>query len=262
MRGTARTAILITCCDRPEALERSLPQILALQGPALVVDDSADPRSRERHRRLVEATRAEYLPIPGTRRGLAAALNVGLSVLLADPEIEWVSYFQDDVDVDSVLLEVMAEVSHPEDAPLVTGHDAAEHEAVSTRSTPGGILYRTKRSCRATHLHAHRNYWLAVMPLPTRRLGAPCLEAERPGPGSWSDVDWWIATCSRRAESQAARAAPEGHVRVVPGLVRTFFHRAEDSLWGNNQPCGADPELSRKAIVRWLSARGGRPGDL
>ena len=238
------TAILVTHYNRPDALARSLPQIVALGAPVLVVDDGSTGINYFRAR-TIAANDAEFLPLP-RNRGLAAALNIGLSYLLADPQIEWVSYLQDDVDVNPDLLTRLAEHQHPAKAPLLTGHDAAEHPGLDANGT------KLKQNARATHLHAHRDYWLSVMPIPTRLLGAPCpiermpvelqehhrMHGETRGYGSM--VDFWI--CRDAPTSIVKRGG--GHVVCVPGLVRTFLWRGEDSSWGNTQRAGEDAPLA------------------
>lgn len=236
--------------NRPQALERSLPQIVALGWPTLVVDDGSDDGAFDRAAVLCAEANVPLLAVP-ENRGLAAAMNVGLSYWLADGGVEWISYFQDDVDVSPQLPKALAAVQHAEDWPLVTGHDAGEHAQIGT-ATVGGWQCKLKANCRATHLHAHRDYWAAVMPVPTRRLGAP-LPLDRLPPdvqarhretgdlrGEGSEVDHWIT--HRAPQSIVKRGR---FVLCAPGLVRTFLWRAEESCWGNRQRAGADPEWAQ-----------------
>jgi len=232
------TVCIVTTCNRPDALARSLPQIVALGAPVLVVDDgSPDELALD----LANHHGAACLRLPHNR-GLACALNVGLSYWLADTAVEWISVFQDDVDVRPDCLEVLARIAATGTAPIMTGHDAAEHApdgADEVASMLAGILVRKKRNSRATHMHGRRDYWQAVMPIPTRALGAPKRTSDDPDVrGLGSNVDFWIyRDCP---ESVVARG---GHVLCVPGLVRTFLWEGKDSTWNNTQRAGADPEL-------------------
>lgn len=231
------TAVLVTHYNRPKALARSLPQIAALGWPVLVVDDGSSLEAVEdvdticaKHTNVV----ALYLP---ENRGLAAALNAGIAYWLADRRVEWISYFQDDVDVLPTLPAALGAAQNAELWPLVTGHDAAEHRQTGTVRI-GAMTAKLKASCRATHLHAHRAYWESVLPIPTRKLGAPCRE---PGQvrGTGSDVDWWITQTAPMSVTRRGR-----FVLCLPGLVRTFLWRAEDSCWDNTQRAGEDPPLT------------------
>jgi hypothetical protein len=237
------TAIVVTACGRTASLERSLPQLRALGCPVLVVDDSRSPEAAEGC--LLETVKAKclYLRVP-ENRGLACALNIGFSYWLADPAIKWISYFQDDVDVDSLTLKVLRDVQHPSERPLLTARHAREHKIERT-DTVAGVRVLMKRSTTGTHLHVHRDYLVGVMPIPTRELGAP-----KPIPGQQrglgSNVDWWIATWAPRSVG-----ATGSFVACVPGLVRTFYVKRHESCWDNEHVAGEDPPLSREAIISW-----------
>lgn len=233
------TATVVTCCDRPAALKRSLPQITALGVPVLVVDDSRDPQNARVHEDFVlNETGGAYLRLP-YNRGLAGALNIGLAYWLADPTIRWISYFQDDVDVDPLLLGAMALVTTTR--PFATGHHAPEHGIVTT-TVVQGIRVHLKGACRATHMHASVDYWAGVMPIPARELGAP---KRVPGDvrGLGSNVDWWVVNWAPKSVVKQG-----GYIPCVPGLVRSFLWRKEDSCWNNEQKAGEEPPLSRDAI--------------
>ena len=68
--------IIVTTHNRAEALQRSLPQIVALGAPVLVVDDGSD--SAKWTPELIKCAIADYLYVP-KNRGLASALNIALS---------------------------------------------------------------------------------------------------------------------------------------------------------------------------------------
>ena len=226
--GPVARAVLVTTYERPAALQRSLPQIVALGAPVLVVDDGSSADARAANRAICAAAGATYLLLP-ENRGLPTAQNVGLSVLMADPAVRWISYFQDDVDVRPDALERLAAVEDAEARPIITGYDADDHQPVDQVEI-AGLTVKRKRSTPAMHLHAHVDYWAGVMPIPSPYVGAP-----KPVRGS-SLEDWWIV-------NDAPRSAERRGILVVcvPGLVRTFLWHRDDSTWDNeNRP---DPEL-------------------
>lgn len=239
----SKTAILVTTCDRPKALDHSLGAISALGQPVLVVDDSKRRDSWGPNAESAFDHGCRYLRMP-ENRGLAAAMNIGLSYWLADTSVRWISYFQDDVEIDPLILHVMEDVWDAKDRPLVTGHHGSEHKT-EVEAKVAGVRVLGKRNCRATHLFADRGYWASVMPIPTRFLGCPKrVEGEARGLGS--EVDFWIT--HRAPQSIVARG---GVVACVPGLVRTFLWKKEDSTWDNTQRAGEDLPLSRDAIHDW-----------
>lgn len=246
------TAVLMTVFNRPQALERSLPSVARaaqrIGAPILIVDDGSSEECLRRHLAIAKASGAELLHLP-QNRGLACALNTGVSYWLADRRYDWISYFQDDVEVDPLLFEVLGALNEPERYPLLTCHDAPEHLAATEIMDPAGIRVLLKENCRATHLHAHRDYWRDVMPVPTRELGAPKrIEGMMRGIGS--NVDWWIArNCPR---SIVARG---GRIACVPNLVRSFYYEKQHSTWDNEVRSGAEPPLSHGAILEWEQRR-------
>lgn len=215
-----KRAALVTTFNRPGSLQRTLPQITRLGVPVLVVDDGSESDARAANREICAAHGAAYVALP-ENRGLPTALNVGLSYLLANPDLEWISYFQDDVDVAADLLATMALLEDPAERPILTGYDAEEHPAADVVEIAGRRV-KLKRSSPAVHVHAHATYWAGIMPIPSPYLGAPkALQGA-------SMEDWWIV-------SQAPGAAEPRGIRVVcvPGLVRTFLWHRDDSTWDN-----------------------------
>jgi len=210
-------AILVTTFDRPAALSRSLPQIAALGAPVLVVDDGSESGNAAANRALCERHGVAYLGVP-ENRGLPAAMNVGLDYWLADPRIEWITYLQDDVDVRPGLLETLRAVQNKDTAPLITGFDAPDHPTVEVRD---GTI-KLKRTTPAVHLHAHRDYWASVMPIPSPYLGAP-----KPRIGA-SLEDWWITCHAPQSVEKRGILVP-----CLPGLVTTFLWHRDDSTWDN-----------------------------
>jgi hypothetical protein len=226
--GPVRRAVLVTTYARPAALRRSLPQIVALGAPVLVVDDGSPAPASAANREICAAAGAAYLLLPDNR-GLPTAINVGLSMLMAEPAVRWISYFQDDVDVSPDTLTRLAPLEDAAQRPLLTGQDAGEHPVVD-RVEIAGIAAARKRSTRGSHLHAHVDYWAGVMPIPSPYLGAP-----KPGAGS-SMEDWWIVNHAPGSVERRGLL-----VVCVPGLVRTFLWHRDDSTWDN--PSAPDPQL-------------------
>jgi len=221
--------ILVTSCNRPEALARSLPQICSLGPPVLIVDDGSHGIQSAFYD--LKCATADYLRIP-QRRGLAAALNIGLSYWLADKSVEWISYFQDDVDVHPLLLQELATAAKQMPAALYTGHDSRYHAA--TQNING---FKIKQSCAAVHMHANREFWQSIMPIPTFALGAPKRVPGRVR-GVGSDVDWWIVRDSPHSIQKTG-----DRIICLPNLVRTFLYKSDESSWGNSQPDGEEPPL-------------------
>ena len=222
-------AILVTTFERATALERSLPQLCGLGAPVLVMDDGSREAMAERNRAVARGCGAEYLRLP-RNRGISAALTVGLEYLLADARLQWISCVQDDVDVRPDTLSVLQAVEDAAVRPVLTGYDAALHAALEETAV-GGVRVRLKRETSGVHLHAHRDYWRAVLPIPTEYLGAPKRRWEA------SLEDSWITVGAPNAA--ARRGIP---VVCVPGLVRSFLWHAGDSTWGN--PNSPEPLLA------------------
>jgi glycosyltransferase involved in cell wall biosynthesis len=220
--------ILVTTHNRWDALRRTLPQVEALGSPVLVVDDGSQDAPFVG---IKDSTEFLYVP---SNRGLAAAMNIGLSYWLADPRVEWISYFQDDVDVHKDTLKIMESLQSK--SQVLTGHDAGEHKSFAERAE-NWVNVKYKWSARATHLHAHRDFWAEQMPIPGRELGAPKRTGEGVR-GLGSNVDWWIVRDGPRSCQKTKRP-----IICVPGLVRSFLWEGKDSCWNNTQKAGEDPPL-------------------
>lgn len=229
-----RTAALVTTFERPEALARSLPQIVALGVDVLVVDDGSGPRAAARVGELCERHGARHLRLEANR-GLPTALNVGLAWWLGDPDVAWISSFQDDVDVHPETLRRLARVQDARTRPILAGRADPAHPSFGRERVAGVEIVRM-RSAPGVHLHAHRDYWASVLPIPTPYARAPKPDGGRPGQGS--DEDFWITCWSPRSVVKRG-----GFVVCVPGLVRTFASQARASTWDSSEHA-PDPPLS------------------
>jgi len=231
----ARCAVLVTTHDRPDALKRSLPQIARLGLETLVVDDSSSSPAAERIAELCRANGARRLRIE-ENRGLPTALNAGISYWLADPGIEWISCFQDDVEVRADAMQVLARVQDERARPLLTGRRDLDHREYGSETIDGLAVLRL-RSAPGVHLHGHRDYWRGVLPIPTPYLGAP--KPNRGLPGQGADEDFWVTCWS--PQSIVKRG---GFVICVPGLVRTFASHPSESTWSDRGLPAPDPPLA------------------
>ena len=223
------TGVVVTTYNRPWALRRTLASLSRQGRPIVVVDDGSPTISRFRNGIMAGAQRAAYMPHPDNL-GLAHSLNVGVCHWLAHPEVEWISTFNDDVEVVDGMFDVLENIvrhsPHPPAHSLYTGYADDDHPR-SVAEPLAGRAAALARSCPAKHLHAHRSYWQSVLPIPTAYTGAP-KPAGGLFPGHGSDADWWVG-------SWAPQSAPKqgGSVVVIPGLVSTFATGASSSTWGN-----------------------------
>jgi glycosyltransferase involved in cell wall biosynthesis len=229
-------AIVVTTHNRPDCLKRSLPQFYKLNVPIVVVDDGSTATNASQNQQLANLYSATLIRIP-ENRGLPNAINVGVEYWLADSAITWISYFQDDVDIRPDILDVLAKLQHPIDRPLLAGQEGPEHPIVNTTEIAGYTVL-LKRSMPGQHLHAHRDYWRAVLPIPTPYLGAP--KADKGKPGQGADEDWWITAWSPNSIVKQG-----GYVVCIPGLVTTFRPQAQGSTWGNQSGISVEVEPDR-----------------
>jgi hypothetical protein len=221
-------AALVTAFERPDLLERCLESILGQFDQILVVDDGSERTSRDRHAAMARRAGAEYVHL-GRNRGYACALNVGTTMLLADLDIAWISAFNDDTVLVSRGIERLKSVTHARGNAgrrhLYSGY-ASPHHLVHQQEMILGERVLICRSCSAQHMHAHRSYWQAVLPVPTTYACAP----KSTGgifAGHGSDADWW---CSNWAPQSALKGA--GSVYVLPGLVRN--NGVDRSTWSSH----------------------------
>lgn len=262
-----KIAVVVTTYNRPEALADTLPQVLEAaksvgsDHEVLVVDDFSERTLDVETAVDAQLGYVRLLRLPGNR-GLAGALGCGIAYWLADPSVDAIAYFQDDVDVHPAVLAVGAAVLRSYPHHLFTGNDPNHERAaegldehplgrealmaldIGANSDSYGIRAWHKASCRGTMMMASRQSWAHVMPLRSNGLGLPKrlpgqLENER---GQGSGVDWWIV-----------RDAPHPlPVLCVPDLVRIRLWEAKDSTWNNKMRAGADRPLSEQHITEWM----------
>lgn len=226
------TVILMTTYNRPDRLGLSLQSIVSLKAPILVINDGSDAQHAGAYTSVYETYGVRVLNMPGNR-GLSNALNAGLSYWLADPNVEWICYLQDDVEVRADLLAALARVQDSQKRPLLTGrHNPLQK--VYGETEIGGQKVLWQRMSPGIHLHAHRSYWEKMLPIPTAYFQAPRRWPHFPQRGA--DEDWWISLWSPHSIVQQG-----GYVAVLPDLVRTTTVLPAESTWGN--PGLPDPLL-------------------
>lgn len=203
-------AAIIATRDRPWCLERSLPQLLQLGIPVVVVDNASQADHAQKTQQIAARYKVPLIHLP-VDRGWANVINTGISYWLADPTIAWISYFQDNVDVKVNALGILSHIQHPTERPLLTGRDDPEHSTFGTETIADHSVL-LKRSVPGVHFHAHRRYWASIIPIPYL---SPSRSDLTPKPGI--DEDWWIT-----AWSPDSIVKQGGYVICVPGLVSTF----------------------------------------
>lgn len=219
VKPQSQWGIVVTVRDRPDALVRSLPQILALNAPVVVIDDGSRPDHAAAYRQITNHPSVHLIQFP-QRRGMPAALNAGISYWLADPSIEWISCFREDVDVHPNTRNILSQIQDAHTRPLLTGRDALEHPDFGVAAI-AGYQTRRKRSMPGVHLHGHRDYWAGVLPIPT-----PIRSEAEIAAGRGMEEDWWITAWSPQS------IVKQGHYLIcVPGLVRCFDDPKTDP-WG------------------------------
>jgi hypothetical protein len=202
---------VITTYQRPAMLEGTLAALAPTGVARLVVDDGSNAEAAARNRALADEAGAAYLFVPGNR-GLPTALNCGLGYFLADESVSWISTFNDDVSVDPTLYQVLAKLEATREFPLMSGYLSPHHKVFGTRMI-GGHEVHLLRSMPGQHIHAARDYWRGIMPIPTPYLGAPKPDGGN-FPGQGADEDWWIGSYAPRSIAKTG-----GFIAAVPALV-------------------------------------------
>jgi len=151
--------------------------------------------------------------------------------------------FQDDVDVRPDTLPALASVARWLSAPVLTGHDAAEHRAeneITSQLRMATVAqFATRRTAARRICNGRRDYWQsrnADSHAHARRPEAHDGRSIRAGGGEQCR----LVDLPRLPNSVVAQG---GYVVCVPGLVRTFYSQAKDSTWNNAAPHGEEPPL-------------------
>lgn len=155
-------------------------------------------------------------------------MNAGIFYWLADPTIQWISTFQDDVDVHPRVMKELARVQHAETFPLLCGRVAPDYLQLD-RLLINGVTIQNQWAAPGQHFHGHRHYWETVLPIPTTQTGAP-------KNGRGSEMDWWITVMAPGSLGKQGKPIP-----CLPNRVRSFYHQAEHSTWGSTTT--EDPPL-------------------
>ncbi len=226
------TAIVVLTYNRPWALSRTLRSLSGCGHPIIVVDDGSDDVSKAENQSIALAAGASLIVHP-RNVGLAAAMNTGLCYWLAHPEIEWISVFNDDVDVADTAFPTLEHVARhgpfAKEDTLYTGYSVRDRPGRAATIIAGQKVFLDYMAS-GPHLHAHRSYWQAVLPIPTTYPGAP----KTTGgvfPGQGSESDWWVGSWSPRAAPKRG-----SYVVTVPELVLEFATRAAESDVAQCQP--------------------------
>jgi hypothetical protein len=220
------TRIVVSTYNRPETLAVCLRSVAVLNVPVLVVDDGSNAEHHQANEDACLANGAVYLRLP-MNRGVSAALSVGLEFWLADPDVQWVSSFNDDVEVTPILFDVLERVQDAELRPVLTGRQDQLHPVLAIQQLETERVLEC-RACSGQHIHAHRSYWREVLPIPTNWLGAPRQTEETWVKGIGADEDFWVTAWAPTAVSRRGRP-----VICVPRLVRHLAHSSDESTWDN-----------------------------
>jgi glycosyltransferase involved in cell wall biosynthesis len=239
LQNSQTCAILVTTYNSSENLARSLPQIVALGAPVLIVDDGSSPDHTVKNQALAEQYGTALLRSP-THQRQPSAINLGISHWLSNASITWISYFRDDINVRADALTVLAEIQSLQH-PILTGRDAPEHPVLQTETIANHPVL-LKRSSPGIHFHAHRSYWAAVLPIPT-----PVLDL----PGRGTDEDWWITAWSPQSIVKQG-----GSLVCVPGLVSTFEDETATLATSAHQRAYAVPSNPAKPVEAVVNPSG------
>lgn len=230
-KDEGRIAIAVTTYNRPRFLEMTLSSLAATGLRILVVNDGSSSEHKEEYARIYRRYGVSVIEMP-ENRGLPTAVNIALSYWLANASVEWISYFQDDVEIHPQLFALLEKVQDPLQRPLLTGRHDPLYKVYGEEEINGVKIMR-QRTCSGMHLHGHRDYWEKVLPIPTPYLGAPKKRRYR-----GSDTDWWVTCWAPHSVAKQGR-----YVSVIPGYARTFSVKNDDSTWGNNASRDDDPAL-------------------
>lgn len=217
-----RTGILITTYNRPDFLIKLLTQLKDRPEEILVVNDGSDEKYRNQYEQIKQQFPGNtYIDNP-KNIGLVFSLNTGFSYFLADPDVEWIHYFQDDVEISRNFFETIEKVADKEERPVITGFHKEPHKIFGTE-TINGIEVKLLRSASAQHFYIHRMYLMENMPIPNPYVGAP--KPDRGKPGQGADEDWWLLSWAPKSIVKRGR-----YIISIPGLA-TSDATGELSTW-------------------------------
>ncbi|MEI9805782.1 MAG: glycosyltransferase family A protein [Pseudolabrys sp.] len=122
-------------------MRRTLASITRERRPIFVVDDGSSLPHHLLNSVIARAYGSLYLHYP-VNLGLANAINVGVGHWLAHADVEWISVFNDDVEVVRGIFENLADVTR-QSSELVkisvyTGYLDDLHPVIAGRSLPAG----------------------------------------------------------------------------------------------------------------------------
>ncbi len=208
-----RNGILITTYNRPDFLIKLLTQLADRPEEILVVNDGSDEKYREQYEQIKQKfPQNTYIDNP-KNVGLVFSMNTGFSYFLSDPDIEWIHYFQDDVDISPDFFEIIEKVADKEARPVITGFHKEPHKIFGTQ-TINGVEVKLLRSAGAPHLFMYRLYLMENMPIPNPYVGAP--KPDRGKPGQGSDEDWWLLSWAPKSIVKRGK-----YIIAIPGLAKS-----------------------------------------
>ncbi len=208
-----RNGILITTYNRPEFLIKLLTQLEGRPEEILIVNDGSDSQYYNQYQQIKEQfPKNIYIDNP-KNMGLVFSMNTGFSYFLADPAIEWVHYFQDDVEIMPHFFETIEKVADPNDYPVITGFYKEPHKIFGTK-TIQDVKVNLLRSASAQHFYVHRLYLMENLPIPNPYVGAPKPDKGKPGQGS--DEDWWLLSWAPKSIVKRGK-----YVISIPDLAKS-----------------------------------------
>jgi len=221
--GKTKTGILITTYNRPEALIKLLYQLKDRPEEVVIVNDGSDEKYHSQYQQIKEKfPQFTYIDNP-KNVGLVYSMNTGFSYFLADPQVEWIHYLQDDVILkDDAFFEKTAQIADKNDYPVVTGIYRKPHKIFEQTQIRDIDVYLL-RSIPAQHFLVHRLYLSENMPIPNPYPGAP--KADRGKPGQGADEDWWLFSWSPKSIVKRGK-----YIVSIPHLCETDMN-PELSTW-------------------------------
>ncbi len=211
--ASAKTGILITTRNTPHFLRRMLEQLQNRPEEILVVNEGSGDHFRAEY----EAVQRDFpgitfIDLPANR-GRIFSLNTGFSWFLADPGVEWIHYFQDNLILHPGFFDTVQKVAHKEKYPVVTGIYHEAHK-ICKRGTINGIPVYMLRSAPGEHLFVHRLYLQENLPVPVL-TGKPGQENQS-GEHETQDAAWWMLSYAPLTVVKRDK-----YIVCVPGICHT-----------------------------------------